>query len=243
MTFLFTDTTCVDICPDGYYRDTDENHCHVCHRSCKTCYGKHSTQCLSCSPGWYKQEDRCVQICETGYYANNVTYSCGRCHKTCKECLGPESTDCLTCDNGFFLLESKNECHASCPELYYADNDKHACERCHPTCLSCTVRSKVIAISCVSNFKEDPERCEKCHDSCLECKGPGPLNCTECHLNMNLYRDENRCVPCCKTSEEETLQECCDCSEMHGKNEQKGLGEHFCTVAFPLAFERAKSPF
>ncbi|KAH0628254.1 hypothetical protein JD844_009150 [Phrynosoma platyrhinos] len=70
----------------------------------------------------------------------------------------------------------------------------------------------------------DPSRCENCHDSCMQCKGPGPLNCTECHLNMKLYLDENRCVPCCKSSELVQTRECCDCSKMQGSDGQKGSG-------------------
>ncbi|XP_060618166.2 proprotein convertase subtilisin/kexin type 5 isoform X2 [Anolis sagrei] len=231
-TWHLLNATCVETCPDGYYADHDENKCHACHRTCETCYGKHSTQCISCPPRWYKQENGCVQICTNGYYANNVIGTCERCHKTCKECLGPAPTDCMSCDEGFFLLGSSNECHVSCPESYYGDNDKHTCERCHPTCLTCSGKGPLSCTSCVWSYQlvagicnsecllgkykisEDPLQCENCHGSCMECKGPGPLNCTVCHLNMKLLLDQNRCVPCCKNSEVQT-QECCDCSEMH----------------------------
>uniref|UniRef100_A0A670J7E8 SPC3 n=1 Tax=Podarcis muralis TaxID=64176 RepID=A0A670J7E8_PODMU len=136
---LLLNGTCVEVCPDGYYMDRDEGQCHTCHRTCETCNGKHSRQCLSCPPGWYKQEKGCVSICTTGYYADNSTGSCERCHKSCKKCMGPESTDCLSCDKDLFLLHYKNECHISCPENYYADRDAGSCERCHPTCRTCSV--------------------------------------------------------------------------------------------------------
>uniref|UniRef100_A0A6J0TBE0 Proprotein convertase subtilisin/kexin type 5 isoform X2 n=1 Tax=Pogona vitticeps TaxID=103695 RepID=A0A6J0TBE0_9SAUR len=224
--------TCVELCPNGYYADSDENQCYACHKTCETCYGKHHTQCISCPPTWYKQEKECVPACTTGYYTNNLTGTCETCHKSCKECFGPESTACLSCDDHFFLLHSKNECHISCPESYYGDNDKHTCERCHPVCRSCSGKGPFSCTSCVWSYKfaagicnsacligkyrvsENSTRCEECHESCMQCKGPGPLNCTVCHLNMQLYLDENRCVPCCKSSELVQTQECCDCSDM-----------------------------
>ncbi|CAI5786880.1 convertase subtilisin kexin type 5 isoform X2 [Podarcis lilfordi] len=229
---LLLNGTCVEVCPDGYYMDRDEGQCHTCHRTCETCNGKHSRQCLSCPPGWYKQEKGCVSICTTGYYADNSTGSCERCHKSCKKCMGPESTDCLSCDKDLFLLHYKNECHISCPENYYADRDAGSCERCHPTCRTCNGKGPLFCTSCVWSYhfaagicnsecllgeykasEEHPARCEKCHDTCMQCKGPGPFNCTECHLNMEIYLDENRCVPCCKSSELVQTQDCCDCSK------------------------------
>ncbi|KAJ7335557.1 hypothetical protein JRQ81_013498, partial [Phrynocephalus forsythii] len=240
--------TCVEICPDGYYADSDRNQCSACHRSCETCYGKYHTQCISCPPSWYKQENRCVPACTTGYYANNLTATCEACHKSCKECFGPESTACLSCDDYFFLLRSKNECHISCPESHYEDHNKHTCERCHPVCRSCTGKGPFSCTSCVWSYRlaagicdsecligkykvsENSASCEECHESCMQCKGPGPLNCTACHLNMELYLNENRCVPCCKSSELVQTQECCDCSGMQDE----------CILRIPQMLEKGK---
>ncbi|XP_015746065.1 proprotein convertase subtilisin/kexin type 5 isoform X2 [Python bivittatus] len=225
-------TTCVSTCPDGYYEDTDSQ-CYPCHRTCKTCHGKHSTQCLLCPPNWYKEENLCVQNCTAGYYANSVTRTCERCHKSCQKCLGPAPTECLSCAENFFLLRSSNECLFSCPEYYYADLDTHACKRCHPTCHTCKGKGEFKCTTCVTSYhffagicnsvcllgeyqvsEVKPSKCEKCHDSCMQCKGPGPFNCTSCHLNMELYVDEYRCVPCCKDAGLMQTQECCNCTIM-----------------------------
>lgn len=66
--------------------------------------------------------------------------------------------------------------------------------------------------------KVKSSKCEKCHDSCMQCKGPGPFNCTSCHLNTQLYVDEYRCVPCCKDAELMETKECCNCTVMSGNN-------------------------
>ncbi|XP_077200877.1 proprotein convertase subtilisin/kexin type 5 isoform X2 [Paroedura picta] len=226
-------TTCVEVCPKGYYMDRYERKCYPCHKNCETCTGRHSTQCLSCHSGLYRQEHGCVHTCTTGYYVNNFTGSCEKCHKTCKECVGPENSDCVSCDTDLFLLPSKNECHVSCPEHYFANRHKNTCERCHPTCSSCSGKGAFSCTSCVWSYhltdgicnsecfageykvsEGDPRRCEKCHETCTECKGLGPLNCTVCPPNTELYLDESRCVSCCKSYGPEETEECCDCSEI-----------------------------
>ncbi|XP_056379292.1 proprotein convertase subtilisin/kexin type 5 isoform X1 [Hyla sarda] len=224
-------TTCVDTCPDGYYADDDERRCVTCHRSCKTCTGKRSINCLTCKEGLYVQGHSCVQQCTTGYFADNSTTSCQKCHMTCNECQGPDSSDCLSCHNIFFLMRAKKQCHSSCPEFYYEDHAQKACERCHPTCRTCSGSGALSCTSCVSSYQlsgnicnsecfagefkltQDPDAvCEKCHESCIECKGPGPNNCTVCPASFSVYVDEGRCVHCCGAKPEHT-GECCDCSE------------------------------
>ncbi|KAM4807977.1 proprotein convertase subtilisin/kexin type 5-like [Rhinophrynus dorsalis] len=224
-------STCVDKCADGYYTEEEERHCVPCHSTCLTCSGKRSTHCLSCKAGWYSQGGTCVQTCITGHYSDNSSSACEKCHKSCEECSGPESTDCLYCHKNFFLMRTKKQCFSSCPEYYYEDNAKRTCERCHPTCKTCTGFGALSCTSCVWSYqlfgsicqskclagefivKEDPElQCDKCHDSCVECKGAGPFNCTDCPASFVLYVDEGRCVHCCN-SKSLSSGECCDCAE------------------------------
>uniref|UniRef100_A0A8C6ZU05 Proprotein convertase subtilisin/kexin type 5 n=1 Tax=Nothoprocta perdicaria TaxID=30464 RepID=A0A8C6ZU05_NOTPE len=231
------DTTCVETCPPGYFADSDEGLCSPCHSTCDTCSGKHSSQCLSCKPGWYRKGKGCVNQCPAGYFAQNSTKSCERCHKTCKECMGPQSTDCLFCDTYFYLLRSKNECISSCPEYYYENEDNNMCERCHPSCRTCEGSGAFSCTSCVWSYtltsgmcnsdclvgeyralespaeEEEQPKCEKCDNTCIECKGPGPLNCTVCPASMQLYLQESRCLPCCGASGLAGSPECCDCQE------------------------------
>ncbi|XP_073526785.1 proprotein convertase subtilisin/kexin type 5 isoform X1 [Phyllobates terribilis] len=225
-------TTCVNTCPDGYYAEEDERRCELCHRSCMTCTGRHSMDCLTCKEGSYVQHHSCVEHCMTGYFADNSTASCQKCHKTCRECEGPDLSDCLSCHNNFFLMRSKKQCYSSCPEFYYEDHAQRECERCHPTCRTCSRSGALFCTSCVASYQlsgsichsecfagefkrtQDPDaQCEKCHESCIECKGPGPHNCTVCQASFSLYVDEGRCVHCC-SAKPEGAGECCDCTEM-----------------------------
>uniref|UniRef100_A0A6I8SHP8 Proprotein convertase subtilisin/kexin type 5 n=1 Tax=Xenopus tropicalis TaxID=8364 RepID=A0A6I8SHP8_XENTR len=223
-------STCFAKCPEGYYTEEEEHRCAPCHSTCLTCFGKRSTHCLSCKTDWYSLGGACMQNCIKGYYAENSTSKCEKCHMSCEECTGPEASNCLSCHKDFFLMRAKQQCVSSCPEQYYEDHTVRRCERCHPTCKTCTSFGALACTSCVSSYqlfghicnseclagefkaKEDPDQsCEKCHESCIECKGPGPLNCTVCPASQVLYVDEGRCVHCCHGNLAE-VAECCDCS-------------------------------
>uniref|UniRef100_A0ABI7XV30 P/Homo B domain-containing protein n=3 Tax=Felis catus TaxID=9685 RepID=A0ABI7XV30_FELCA len=229
---LLLNTTCVQDCPEGYYADEDSHQCAPCHSSCRTCEGRRSTQCLSCQPSLFQLEKECLPQCREGYYAEAATGRCERCSKSCKACRGPRPTDCLSCDTFFFLLRSKGECHRTCPEHYYADQNTRTCERCHPTCSKCRGKGPLNCLSCVWSYhlaggictsdclvgeyrvKEGEKfNCEKCHESCVECKGPGTKNCTVCPADLVLLLDDSRCLHCCNTSDPSDAQECCDCRD------------------------------
>ncbi|KAM9206534.1 proprotein convertase subtilisin/kexin type 5-like [Dugong dugon] len=228
----FPDMTCVKDCPEGYYADEESHQCAPCHSSCRTCEGRHSTQCQSCWAGWFQLGKECLPQCREGYYAENTTSQCERCNMSCKACRGPRPVDCLSCDTFFFLLRSKGECYRTCPEHYYADQSTQTCERCHPTCDKCKGKGALNCLSCVWSYhlvggictsdcltgkyrvgEGDKFNCENCHESCVECKGPGAKNCTECPANLLLHMDDNRCLRCCNTSDPTDTQECCDCQD------------------------------
>ncbi|XP_037349902.1 proprotein convertase subtilisin/kexin type 5-like [Talpa occidentalis] len=213
-------------------------------------------QCLSCQPGWFQLGKECLPQCREGYYAENSTGRCERCHKTCKTCRGPRPTDCLSCDPFFFLLRSQGECHPTCPEHYYADQETQACERCHPICDKCKGKGELNCLSCAWNYhlkggicssdchagkyrvgKGDKFNCEQCHKSCTECKGPGANNCTVCPAHLLLHMDDSRCLHCCNSSDPRDTQECCDCQKRTDEcflreSETGPAAEHFKTALF-----------
>ena len=59
-----SDSTCMSKCPVSYYaEDKDERSCERCHFSCQSCVGRHSVQCVTCKPGFFKQGISCVEVC------------------------------------------------------------------------------------------------------------------------------------------------------------------------------------
>ncbi|KAJ8261834.1 hypothetical protein GJAV_G00159000 [Gymnothorax javanicus] len=119
---------CLD-CSDGHFssfRNDTFSVCSVCHTSCLTCTGRTNQDCVSCNPGWEKDEqgacndvDECSQEappCKEDQYCLNTdgSYSCKACDKACTGCKGAGPGDCLTCSDGYREEEGScidvNEC-------------------------------------------------------------------------------------------------------------------------------------
>ncbi|RXM36986.1 Proprotein convertase subtilisin/kexin type 5 [Acipenser ruthenus] len=128
--------TCLDQCPDGYYKDEDGWRCVPCHSSCGTCSGQYE----------------CSGSCDTGYYFSASMEGCLRCDPSCKVCVGSERTDCVTCQRNHFFLRAQGRCYFSCPEGYYKNSDEHTCDRCHPTCKTCKEKGALKCESCHFGF-------------------------------------------------------------------------------------------
>ncbi|XP_041082767.1 proprotein convertase subtilisin/kexin type 5-like isoform X1 [Polyodon spathula] len=207
-------STCLDQCPDGYYKDEDGWRCVPCHSSCGTCSGQYE----------------CSRSCDTGYYFSASIEDCLRCDPSCKVCVGSERTDCVTCQRNYFFLRAEGRCYFSCPEGYYKNSEEHTCVRCHPTCKTCKEKGALKCESCHFGFDnlngicvskcltgeyavaEDPEVvCKPCDDSCIECKGSGPNNCTDCPAST-LITPEGRCLHCCDSLLPQSV-DCCNCTE------------------------------
>lgn len=60
------DGTCVAECPAGYYGDESEQKCGACHRSCQSCVGASSHQCLICAARLFREGKQCVETCQPG---------------------------------------------------------------------------------------------------------------------------------------------------------------------------------
>jgi proprotein convertase subtilisin/kexin type 5 len=94
--------TCLDSCPEGYYRDRDS--CRRCHTSCQTCSGSEMTSCLSCKPGW-TLNGTCLS-CPIGQFFDSSMVKCRECFKDCLTCSGPLSSDCVTCRSPYLVRKT-----------------------------------------------------------------------------------------------------------------------------------------
>ncbi|KAJ8380876.1 hypothetical protein SKAU_G00016540 [Synaphobranchus kaupii] len=219
----------------GFYSDKEQRLCERCHFTCESCRGRHSVECLTCKSHLLKLGRGCVETCGSGHYANMSSRTCLRCDPTCNECTGGGSAHCLTCRDRYFYLKSHGRCYPSCPDNHYADTRSGTCERCHPTCRTCTGEGPLVCQSCYMGYTflhgicesdcmigeyatavSPSLMCENCDGSCIDCKGPGPYNCTICPA-LELLSNDGRCLRCCSEDSRKDSapmpHDCCNCTE------------------------------
>ena len=199
---------CLGSCPSGYYADDATSTCLPCystinpielHRTCITCSGGDSNNCLSCETNafYIASENICVNTCPDGYFKDPITNTCITCYSTgsgaCQTCTGGLQTDCTSCFTGTYYLPSNTSCVSGCPTNgWYADND---------TCKSCYMPSDS------GNDK-----------GCLSCKGGLPTDCLSCARGTYYYYTNSTCLFECpygfyKNNQTSTCSLCTDSSQ------------------------------
>ncbi|KAJ8413952.1 hypothetical protein AAFF_G00065500 [Aldrovandia affinis] len=233
--YFLLNHTCVAECPLGFYGDREQKLCERCHFTCESCRGRHSIECLTCKAHLLKLGRGCVETCGSSHYANMSSRTCERCDPSCGDCTGGGEAHCLTCRDRYFHLRTNGRCYATCPDNHYEDARTGTCERCHPTCKTCTDEGALACQSCYMGYRflhgicesecmigqyatavTPSLKCESCDGSCVDCKGPGPHSCTVCPA-LDLLSNDGRCLTCCgEESRKDSApmpQECCNCTE------------------------------
>uniref|UniRef100_A0A3P8RMF6 Uncharacterized protein n=1 Tax=Amphiprion percula TaxID=161767 RepID=A0A3P8RMF6_AMPPE len=72
------------------------------------------------------------------HFGNKTTMLCERCDPSCSKCWGHSNRNCLSCREGYVYLRPWGQCLQRCPLGYYQDSQSKTCQKCHPTCKSCT---------------------------------------------------------------------------------------------------------
>ncbi|KAL4482617.1 hypothetical protein ABPG73_021277 [Tetrahymena malaccensis] len=94
--FMYKDSTCVDICPDGYFPNQNKQ-CELCSGYCKTC--TNFSQCTTCNYGLYELDGKCVSECpsQIQYFQDEKNLKCVQCDSQCPQqgCKGPALEDCI----------------------------------------------------------------------------------------------------------------------------------------------------
>lgn len=199
-------STCIDICPIGYYGNITTATCYLCPSGCQICISY--TSCLTCLTVFYKfNNNQCVSICPTGYLGlNEICYPCIRPCSTCRVGL----TQCSSCIAGYVLLNS--QCFQSCPLGYFLPINSTICSSCYPQCLSCTsLSSCTICLNsqyslpnctnsnttqCLTNqYLLSNSTCANCFNTCSTCYGPKNYQCITC-VGVLIYMN-GQCIQAC----------------------------------------------
>ncbi|XP_015220286.2 extracellular matrix organizing protein FRAS1 [Lepisosteus oculatus] len=192
---------CLHKCPEGLY--SQNNICSTCHPSCKECTGPSEAECTVCHPHTTLLDGYCRNSCPKGQYLNVVGY-CTDCHSECQHCtadMRDNGSICLQCKNPkYFMLE--NKCIPYCLPGYYTY--RGSCEKCHPSCKTCSAEDPLSCTSCHINlvlthtglcstqcfpghYVNKKGICQACDGQCLTCDVPG--SCTSCrdHAKVLLF--------------------------------------------------------
>ena len=202
-------TYCKAECPLGYYKDIESQTCKHCYLSCQACSGGGIFDCISCKEGYHYISTMCVKNCTS---ADGIS-DCLLCNRAnCAKC---NSTHCIECSTQYYLLHG--QCFKSCPKRYFAYNKTHTCEKCHPSCLSCTrygkkycskceqslgytynlITQTCTPVTCSSGYYLNyiEATCYLCNPNCKECLNESV--CTQCSDNT-YFKESNtpNCVRC-----------------------------------------------
>ena len=138
-------TSCLLTCPNGYFANTLNNTCDLCHFGCATCTGPLLTNCSVCSDynnsgtivSYYKilGATTCDTLCPLNQFINSLLPNmCAFCDSGCISC-SITSTNCTTtqCSSGYYYLNSNTSCVKTCPNNFYPNN-LGICTKCVDGC-------------------------------------------------------------------------------------------------------------
>ncbi|ELP84767.1 protein serine/threonine kinase, putative [Entamoeba invadens IP1] len=200
---------CTQCVSENYYREYHD--CLPCDKSCKSCYGKTTQNCLSCYNGSYLFNKMCV-LCDINCALNscidnigcvkcvNESYAeNGVCHfcnniENCIHC-DSEKRMCLECTTNF-SVNSEGVC--VCKDGYYLSS-QNACLPCYTkysNCKKCYSQDNEYDTFCVECYTPyiltTNNTCEKCSSNHFFDNGKCRLNTVGCLKQIN----NNTCLMC-----------------------------------------------
>uniref|UniRef100_A0A663N168 Proprotein convertase subtilisin/kexin type 6 n=1 Tax=Athene cunicularia TaxID=194338 RepID=A0A663N168_ATHCN len=108
-------STCVVLCPPGFYAEERQKRCLKCHQSCKKCVGE-ADKCTACKDGFSLAGESCVPECQPTMYLSWEPRQC----ETCPASTGPGEEDCAPCTPEGPAPHWR--CVPSCREGFYPAN-------------------------------------------------------------------------------------------------------------------------
>jgi proprotein convertase subtilisin/kexin type 5 len=162
--------SCVDQCPDGFYK-LSVTECAPCNIECTTCQGA-PNNCTSCLHGSVSVNGTCSVSCGENEFS--FQGFCLACSESCYGCqFSPQN--CLECAAGY--VKTGSICQRGCLSYQFYDNNQKRCISCGPGCATCS--SFNFCTTC-SNPAITPRGgvCSNCPYPCATCDGTGA--CTTC---------------------------------------------------------------
>ena len=150
-------SVCTKECAEGMYRNHETSRCESCHPMCKTCTGAGEGACSSCVAGLSLTFSQCISPCKVNEYRKDG--KCYVCSSGCLACKGGSHRHCLSCNDGGKLFNFT--CVKNCPPGTY-DRDSNGipeCEKCHPSCVTCTRAGADACTSCRMDLYLQGSRC------------------------------------------------------------------------------------
>jgi len=141
--YIFHNSTCLQICPDGYYNNSGT--CAGCVPPCGYCTS--ATFCTTCLTNYLNAiTGQCVTsgACPGGTYPNSTTNQCATCPTGCTACSS--STVCSACNSTLYVFYNF-QCLVTCPNTTYQSGV--TCQDCSPSCATC-ITTATTCTSCTA---------------------------------------------------------------------------------------------
>lgn len=187
--YLTSNSTCVSVCPTGYYPDNQNYVCVQCAiPNCLQCQS--STTCTKCSTNFFIFNSLCISACPQGYAPSTDVNN----NKLCTPCL----SGCVSCP------VTVNNCQICGANLQAQANG--SCTLVPNNCLS-------------NQYLNSLGTCVNCQQSCLTCYGGLRTNCITCNQGELLQSDGSCMNQCAADKYyNSTNTYCSSCNAKYGIN-------------------------
>jgi hypothetical protein len=189
-------------CDEAYWLDINSKTCFPCFKTCQSCKGSQSTDCLSCPTAYlYLYESQCHADCPSSLHKALVN-GIWTCQAQCDPGLGLDAGNtCQPCDHTCSLCNSPAKCTACSP---IGSTPYLVGSECVAVCPGSTYKftNRKGQLQCVdlrgSGFYVDSTAtCLPCASACLTCDLKGCLSCDQSGPTPFLYA--GKCLSSCSS--------------------------------------------
>ena len=192
-------STCVSICPDGYY--ASNNQCVACVGQCATCSS--ATLCLSCKSASWLYNTTCPSQCPSGYFSAIGAFNerkCLQCDTTkCLTCV-TNATTCLSCNSPLVLSNSACIDISLCPtgsHFINTVNGIQSCDPCSGSCLTCQTSADNCLTCIPGKIFHKGECIDTCPDGTYLISNNSVLSCPDCNSTCKTCKiTKDICLSC-----------------------------------------------